>query len=423
MRESAVYILGAGCISAVGRGLLAHKGGDALSDVSPVPVPESLFETRLSHPVFVVQGPELSDSAARLVAGSSFGAGLYRLNRTEKFFLTSVCEALENAGLSPPDIKNMRVGIAAGTTVGSTFTDHVGYNAWKQGRPINTSRVEDYFCGNLARLVHSVLGTSGPAAVIVNACSSGTDAIGLAAAWLRQGLCDIALAGGADELSVIPYHGFSSLQLLDDNPCRPFDVSRAGLNLGEGAACMVLARGNSGSMRFAKDPIGLILSYGAASDAWHPTAPHPEGRGLSAALTHALHRGGLGISDISFINAHGTGTVANDLAETAALFSLFDNDVPPVVSTKGATGHTLGAAGAIEAVLSLLTLSEGVAHGTRGCTEPDPALRVPVLKSGDRTRLSGMVGISQSLAFGGGNSVLVVEALGHITEDPEGGSW
>ena len=405
-----VNITGTGCITAAGRSVQEHTLPGALERQHAVSVPPALFETGLPHPVFAVCGHELSPAAEALILASP--AAPDRFNRTEKFFLSALAEALGAAGLSPQDLKGARVGIVAGTTVGSTFTDHVGYNAWKRGETVNTQRVEEYFQGNLARLAHTVLCTAGPSAVVVNACSSGTDAIGLAAQWLRQDRCDICLAGGADELSVIPYHGFSSLQLLDNSACRPFDVSRAGLNLGEGAACMVLEAGASaGRSRI----MGRILGYGAASDAWHPTAPHPQGRGLATALGNALKDADVETQDIHLVNAHGTGTLANDQAESMALDAVFQGNLPPVVSTKGVTGHTLGAAGAVEAVLTLTALSAGAVAGTAGCTEPDPGLPIQVLTQGEVVELGGRMGISQSLAFGGGNSALVIEACDDIS--------
>ena len=387
-----------------------HFEPDDLHASNAVPVPASIFHTSLMHPVFPVQGDELSRSAASIVKSSPVLPDISRLNRTEKFFFTALCEAVERAGLSIGQLRNMRTGIAVGTTVGSTFTDHRGYNAWKRGEVANPQKVMDYLQGNLARLTHDLLGTTGPAAVVVNACSSGTDAIGIAMEWLRQDMCDLCLAGGADELSIIPYHGFSSLQLLDSRSCRPFDADRSGLNLGEGAACLVLEKHDEILKRKGR-AAGRLLGYGAASDAWHPTAPHPQGRGLARALEKAMHDAGILQTDINFINAHGTGTRANDQAECHAMDSFFRNYMPPVVSTKGATGHALGAAGAIEAVLTLLALAAGRTWGTRGCMVPDSELAVPVLSQKTRIRLDGAIGISQSLAFGGNNSVLIIEAL------------
>jgi 3-oxoacyl-[acyl-carrier-protein] synthase-1/3-oxoacyl-[acyl-carrier-protein] synthase II len=248
--------------------------------------------------------------------------------------------------------------------------------------------------------------------VITNACASGTDAIGVARNWLATGQCDIAIAGGADELSRVAYNGFVSLMLTDKEPCRPFSADRQGLNLGEGAGVLVLERQDDSAERQV-GPLGWVRGYGCAADAWHPTAPHPDGRGLKTALRQALHDCGMPMDAPALINAHGTGTKANDKAETSALSGIFSGDErPPIVSTKGITGHTLGAAGGVEAIFTLMALRAGYTPGTVGCLEADPQLAMPVLGQGDEHNLSGNWGISQSLAFGGGNSALVLEAAG-----------
>jgi len=257
-----------------------------------------------------------------------------------------------------------------------------------------------------------VLGVRGPALVVTNACASGTDAIGIAKGWVESGRCDLAIAGGGDDMSRIAYNGFASLMLADTKPCRPFDVSRQGLNLGEGAGIMILEKDAVVRKRGAL-PLGWVHGYGTASDAWHPTAPHPQGRGLQQAFIHALKNGEQPIdkSDIALINAHGTGTPSNDFAETAAIAAVYEgSQLPPFVSTKGITGHTLGAAGGLEAVFTLMALRDGTTRGSCRCETPDPGfLCCPVLEN-EQISLSGRIGISQSLAFGGGNSCLVLEA-------------
>jgi 3-oxoacyl-[acyl-carrier-protein] synthase-1/3-oxoacyl-[acyl-carrier-protein] synthase II len=201
--------------------------------------------------------------------------------------------------------------------------------------------------------------------------------------------------------------------LASKNPCRPFDADRDGLNLGEGAGVLIMERETSAVARQAAIS-GWVRGYGAAGDAHHPTAPHPEGRGLQAAILQAVHDAGITLADIGFINAHGTGTPANDRAELTALAHLGFADRPdcPVVSTKGATGHTLGAAGGIEAVLTLCTLNAGTTFGSTGCITRDPALPLAVPTAKESCRLSGRIGMSESLAFGGGNAAIILEGSG-----------
>jgi 3-oxoacyl-[acyl-carrier-protein] synthase-1/3-oxoacyl-[acyl-carrier-protein] synthase II len=349
-----------------------------------------------------------SPKSRRLLDQSGLDWRPERLNRTVLLALEALAEALDDAGLSPDALRRGKVGIALGTTVGCTFHDEHYYISWREGNKPDPDPVHQYLESNLAAFLQAVLGVSGPVAVVTNACASGTDAIGIARGWLDQGICDIAIAGGADALSRIAYYGFASLMLLSNSPCTPFDRDRAGLNLGEGAALLILEHRDKAARRNAA-PRGWIRGYGAASDCHHPTAPHPQGRGLQSALQQAMDDAGVDRGAISFINAHGTGTSANDSAEMNAVAALDFTDCP-VVSTKGITGHMLGAAGAMEAILTILTLAEQQTRGTVNCTTPDPGLARPPLVGPEPVQLKGRIGISQSLAFGGTNSALVMEA-------------
>lgn len=314
-------------------------------------------------------------------------------------------------GISLEQLRSMRVGVALGTTVGSTFHYEQYYRDWKQGQVPDARVMEHFLDSNLASFVQRMLGVSGPKALITNACASGTDAIGLAKLWLENDLCDIVLAGGVDDLSKIACHGFKSLMLVSEQSCTPFDRDRNGLNLGEGAGIVLLEKEDSSHTK--AHVLGWVRGYGIAGDAYHPTAPHPEGRGLQQAVLNALANSGLTKEDVSMINAHGTGTKANDKAETAAVAALgFDTSMVPMVSTKGATGHTLGAAGAIEAVFTLLALNGGRIAGSIGCKTVDPEFACKILPHGSSAVLKGRVGLSQSLAFGGNNSALILEGSG-----------
>jgi 3-oxoacyl-(acyl-carrier-protein) synthase len=324
--------------------------------------------------------------------------------------MRAITEALTQSKLDADELRGKTVGIVLGTTVGCTFLNETYYRDWKTGRVRNDGPIFDYLSSNLAETLQRILQVSGPRAVITNACASGTDAIGLALDWLRCNLCDIAIAGGADALSRVACHGFSSLMLISQRPCRPFDQNRDGLNLGEGAGILVMEREKDAHARQAVIS-GWVRGYGSASDAYHPTAPHPEGRGLQEAIRLAIAEAGIGLADIGFVNAHGTGTPANDITELTALRRLGFSTHPdcPIVSTKGATGHTLGAAGGIEAVLTLGILNAGTTRGNIGCTECDPKLPLPVPTERESCPISGRIGMSESLAFGGGNSAIILE--------------
>ena len=336
---------------------------------------------------------------------------MHSSNRTIQFIIKAVEEALAHAEIDVRDLTSQRIGIAMGTTVGCTFHNETYYIDWKSGHLPKADPVFTYLSSNIAERLQAILQVSGPRAVITNACASGTDAIGLAKRWLEDDLCDIAIAGGGDEISRIACHGFSSLMLFSQTPCKPFDTSRQGLNLGEGAGVMILEKEISALARKA-NPLGKLLGYGAASDAYHPTAPHPDGRGLQQAINFACSDAAIAINDIHYINAHGTGTKANDQAELTALKNLGadKNCCPVILSTKGATGHTLGAAGGIEAVITLKALTSCQTPGTAGCLEQDPRLPLKVLQSNETALIQGKIGMSQSLAFGGGNAALILEA-------------
>ena len=232
---------------------------------------------------------------------------------------------------------------------------------------------------------------------------SAADAIGIAASWLRSGLCDVAIAGGADELCRVTFNGFAALMITDENPCKPFDRDRKGLNLGEGAAMLVLASEEANRRREAPAR-AYVLGYGSACDAYHLTAPRPDGAGLRRAIGEALACSGRTAADIAFVNAHGTGTPDNDRVESRTLHELMPG--VPFHSTKGFTGHTLGAAGAIEAAFTVACLDQGRIPANVGFSQPDEEL--PGRPAGRITPITGRFAMSESLAFGGNNAVLVL---------------
>ncbi|WP_419175755.1 beta-ketoacyl-[acyl-carrier-protein] synthase family protein [Desulfosediminicola sp.] len=407
MSTSSVVISGTGCIAAVGNGCREAFAHLQQSKVRNVQVAEEYFTAPFTAPCFLVSTGR--DGSGSMWQGLALKAD-NSSNRTIRLALTAIEEALLEAGVSLDRLAGKRVGIALGTTVGCTFHNERYYIDWKEQREPDSTALVTYLNANLAERIQRVLGVCGPRMVITNACASGTDAIGVAKSWLENDLCDIAIAGGVDELSRIACNGFRSLMLVADTSCTPFDKDRQGLNLGEGAGVFVLQREAEAA---GNDPLGWVRGYGTAGDAHHPTAPHPQGEGLQRALALALKDAGCDPAGIALINAHGTGTLANDRAETNAISEMgFDAERTPVVSTKGATGHTLGAAGGIEAVFTLMALNAGKTNGTVGCSEQEADLAVRVLAQAETADLHGRIGISQSLAFGGSNSVLVIEGAG-----------
>jgi 3-oxoacyl-[acyl-carrier-protein] synthase I len=237
----------------------------------------------------------------------------------------------------------------------------------------------------------------GPAAVVSAACASSAKAFAAAARALRAGLCDAALVGGVETLCLTTLHGFDSLELLSRQRCRPCDADRDGISLGEAAGFVLLTREPAGS--------GVaLLGYGESGDAHHLSTPHPEGTGAALAMRAALSMAGLEPGAIDYVNLHGTGTRTNDVAEDAAVHDVLGDDVPRS-STKGWTGHTLGAAGLAEAVIAMLAMQQGFLPGTLNCTRVDKAIRGNVLVRGQAGRVASV--LSNSFGFGGSNCALV----------------
>lgn len=401
-------VTGYGAITALGENCQAAWRNMAAGLVCNVGMGERFFPAGFTAPCFQV--PSVTADTGRSSLDDLIPS-IKTSNRTVQLALLAVAEGLHRAGLSLGELRGKTVGIVLGTTVGCTFHNEEYYVQWRHGLNPAAEPLLAYLSSNLADKVREILGVTGPGLVITNACASGTDAIGVAKTWLEYGKCDIAIAGGADELSRVACHGFKSLMLYSEKSCSPFDKDRQGLNLGEGAGILVLERQEDAQRRGQKI-LGRVRGYGIAGDAYHPTAPHPEGYGLQCAVKGALGDSGLSVADICLINAHGTGTRVNDLAETHAISALgFDPDSLPVVSTKGFTGHTLGAAGGVEAVYTLMALNEGFVFGSAGCHELDPELSFSVIKEAESRVLTGKIGMSQSLAFGGSNSAVVLEGV------------
>lgn len=324
------------------------------------------------------------------------------LSRTACLAIKATTEALDDAGWSRNELRRRRVGVCIGTTVGSAMNNEDFYYQWRSHNHPDMLPIKQFLNSNPAACIAAEFDLSGPFQTVVNACSSGADAIGIGASWIRSGLCDAVIAGGADELCRVTYNGFIALMITDASPCRPFDADRKGLNLGEGAAILMLESGETLAQR-NKSARAHILGYGSTCDAFHLTAPHPKGRGLRRAVEQALSLSNAGPEEIAFVHAHGTATRDNDQVESKVLNAMLPG--VPFLSTKGLTGHTLGAAGAISAALSIAFLERKRIPASVGCQSPDPQLAAaPVCRP---TTISGRTAITEALAFGGNNAVLV----------------
>jgi 3-oxoacyl-[acyl-carrier-protein] synthase II len=257
----------------------------------------------------------------------------------------------------------------------------------------------------------AALGVRGPSLAVATACASGATAIGVARDLLRSGACDVALAGGTeaavDRLTAAAFARLDALAPLpgSQDPAaasRPFDAERQGFVLAEGAAVLVLERLADAKARGAR-VLGRLVGYGAAADAHHPTTPHPAGVGLELALRRALADAGARPAEVDHVNAHATGTPLGDLAEARTLHRLFG--AVPVTAAKGTLGHTLGAAGAIEAALTVLTVAEGLIPPTANLAKQDPEIDLDVVHGAPRPARIGLA-LTDSAGFGGQNAVL-----------------
>lgn len=289
----------------------------------------------------------------------------------------------------PPD------AIILGTTTGGILTTEQLLRSNDQQK----ERYRHHGLNTVADYVAEQLNCTGPALVVSTACSSGVVAITLALRMLRRGQVETVLAGGVDSLSRLTYFGFHSLQLVDQAGCRPLDQNRRGMAVAEGAGMLLLTSQKTDTC-FAE-----LLGAGLSCDAYHPAAPHPEGQGAFRAMQQALADAGLCPEDIDYINLHGTGTPDNDLAESKAVRRLFSVP-PPLSSIKGASGHSLAAAGAVEAVVATMTITRGLMPANTGLQKVDPALGLQPLTQ--PLEFPARAVLSNSFGFGGNNGSLII---------------
>lgn len=296
-----------------------------------------------------------------------------------------------------------RVGLVLGTTTaGLARTEDAYHRLSRHGTlPPDYDIHRQHSFAGLTEVVRNVASLAGPSYVVSTACSASAKAIGSAGRLLDSGAADAVLVGGVDGLCQTTLRGFHSLQILSGKRCRPFGRERNGINIGEGAAYLLLERTGESNVR--------LLGVGESSDAYHMSAPHPEGLGALAAMEEALARAGLRPDEIDHINAHSPGTRLNDHSEARAISTLFAGGAPvPVASTKGYTGHLLGAGGATEAVFAIVAVEQGWIPASLGAEPVDPTLPTPGIDVTMTTReLSCRAVMSNSFAFGGSNVSVV----------------
>ncbi len=367
-----VYIAGIGIISPLGCGAEATE--QALRQNKSAISRLNIFSVK--HP------PALPVGQIRDISNTS------SLPRTHQLGLTAAKQAMAGCRQTPD-------AVIIGTTTGGILSTEELLASGKT----NPAKYNRHGLTTVAEEIAREVQCSGQALTVSTACSSGTVAISMALKMLQSGQAEWVLAGGADSLCKLTYFGFHSLQLVDPEGSKPFDINRKGMSVAEGAGLLLL------TTEKPQHPLGQILGCGLSCDAHHPAAPHPEGKGAARAMQKALDNAKLLAEDIDYINLHGTGTPDNDLAESKAVRSIFHN-LPPISSVKGATGHGLAASGAIESAIAAICLQKNFLPANTGCEKPDPDCKIsPVLQPKNKPLAAVL---SNSFGFGGNNSCLII---------------
>jgi 3-oxoacyl-(acyl-carrier-protein) synthase len=401
-RDEAIAVTGMGMVTAQGVGVCASWDG-VVNGREVLRGWEAVAGHALGKlPVGVC--PELArpgDLPLRLWKG---------LSRTQQLAAVAADEALLQAGLGRR-VESARTGMFLATTVCGMDVSERFYAQYREDK--DSADVELMRRLQPAEVEHLLwrrhgIGASGLRNVCLSTCVGSAAAIGAAMDAINLGECDVAMAGGSEALCRVVLSGFHSLKVVAAGGCRPFDKDRPGMTVGEGAGILILESVAHARARGAK-VLGYLRGFGATCDAHHITAPDPEGVQASRAISEALARAGVSAEEVDYGNAHGTGTRDNDAMEAKAIERVFGDKIPPVSSTKRATGHTFGAAGVVEAIFCLQAIQEGIVLGNWGSVEGDTALwkgRDPVVRRGSY-RGNVNVAVSLNFAFGGNNTALV----------------
>jgi 3-oxoacyl-[acyl-carrier-protein] synthase-1 len=350
-----------------------------------------------------IPGAEVNLTDNSLYAGLGLHSALVP-TRTALLGMVAAREAWASAHLTPD--KEIRTGLVSATSVGGMDRTEDFFPAFLDNPAKGRLRdVAGHDCADSTMRIAHDLGIVDFVTTVSTACSSSVNSIIIGCQLIRNGLLDRCLVGGTDAMTRFTLNGFNALMILDKQGCRPFDQHRAGLTLGEGAAYLML-ESEEMVKRYPRPVWGMIAGYGNANDAFHQTASSPEGSGAFLAMSKALRMSSLQLDSIHYINAHGTGTQNNDLTEGTAITRLFGNNIPPFSSTKGFTGHTLAAAGAVESVISLLSLRNGKIFPNVGWHEPMEELEIrPVSRLYEPSELQYVM--SNSFGFGGNCSSII----------------
>ncbi len=347
------------------------------------------------------------------------GLSLKRMSRSDLMALTATLQALGQAGLDPvPERLRGEMGVVIGGGAGGLLEAEDFFRDYlrKEGKAARFSRLSPVCCASTANHLVTKFDLGGPKITIMTACSSGATAIGLGRDLIRSGAARAMIAGGTEPLCRMTFASFNALKAVDPEYCRPFSGNRGGLTLGEASGILILESLADAKKRGA-GILAEVLGYGVTCDAHHMTAPDVGASGAVRAMREALRDAGLGPEDVDYINAHGTATPPNDLMETRAIKEVFGPRAGriPVSSTKSMHGHTLGASGALEAVVSVLAITDGFIPPTIHCETPDPECDLDYVTTGARPLAPDVV-LSNSFAFGGNNTTVI---FGRCREEGE----
>jgi 3-oxoacyl-[acyl-carrier-protein] synthase-1 len=386
-----VFITGIGVLSSIGNtveeNLQSLKNG--ISGIEEITIPDAAN-------VYAATVKRTNEAL-----GNSFGLDPSVYSRTSLLGIGAVMQLSQNLHHDP----SLRTGIISATSVGGMDRTERYYDQLLKSQIADYGLVATHDSGNSTEKIAQFLGIHGYVNTLSTACSSAANAIMLGARLIEQNKFDRMLVGGVDPLTNFTIKGFQSLMIYDQDFCKPFDENRNGLNLGEGSAFLLLENEKSCN-RTSNEILCKIIGWHNANDAYHQTASSPDGKGATLAMHKALEKAGLQSQHISYINAHGTGTKNNDLSESVAIKNVFKDSIPPFSSTKGFTGHTLAAAGAIEAVFSVLALTQNVLFPNYNFNTPIGETQlIPLTKFTQNTRINTV--LSNSFGFGGNNTTLI----------------
>ena len=396
MPTEALIISACTLVNALGRG--TQVSFDALEESREGLRPCDFEDTDLDTWIGRVDGLEDEPVVAELACFDCRNNRLAQLGLRQDGFSDHVAEVRARHGAA-------RIGVFIGTSTSGALQTELAY---RHRDPITGALPADFsYFGtqnvmSVAEFTRRFLSLDGPVMSVSTACSSSAKVFASAYRHIKAGLCDAAVIGGVDSLCLSTLYGFSSLGLVSDRPCRPWDAERSGMNIGEGAGFALLEKMDGGVTGVA------LLGYGESSDAYHMSSPHPEGAGAVAAMRSALAMAGVTADAIDYINLHGTGTRANDASEDRAVMKVFGGGTP-CSATKGWTGHTLGAAGITEALLAIGSIERGFIPGTLNSVRLDPALSAHVLLENRAAPVTRV--LSNSFGFGGSNCSLVLGAV------------